>query len=147
MSPTADNTGWYIRQWDEHSIPESELILTGQQLNDGLLPLPTGMPSPTKINGIQKEPRSSLGQWEHPAINPWRIKARRRRVVAYPVLGYCDDTSGNRSKKWNEHNSYLFTPAGLERQHAQQEANIHFVCTSDSAEPLEMLDAIATEFE
>ncbi|KAJ7232926.1 hypothetical protein C8J57DRAFT_1250282 [Mycena rebaudengoi] len=39
---------------------------------------------------------------------------------------YCDDTSGNLSKKWNEHNSFLFTPAAL---------------------PLEMLDGILDQLD
>ena len=60
---------------------------------------------------------------------------------------YCDDTSGNRSKKWNEHNSYLMTAAGLPREDAQREYNIQFLCTSNIAPPLEMLEAIVDQFE
>ncbi|KAI0272445.1 hypothetical protein BC834DRAFT_347611, partial [Gloeopeniophorella convolvens] len=33
--------------------------------------------------------------------NPWRAKANGRRVVALPIFLYCDDTSGNMSKRWN----------------------------------------------
>jgi ribulose-5-phosphate 4-epimerase/fuculose-1-phosphate aldolase len=60
---------------------------------------------------------------------------------------YCDDTSGNLSKKWNEHNSFLFTPAGLPRTEAQKEFNIHFLSTSNIAPPLEMLDGIVEQLE
>jgi hypothetical protein len=60
---------------------------------------------------------------------------------------YCDDTSGNVSKKWNEHNSFLMTPAGLPREHSQKEYNIHFLCTSNLARPLEMLDGIVEQLE
>ncbi|KAJ7795541.1 hypothetical protein B0H14DRAFT_2391532 [Mycena olivaceomarginata] len=45
---------------------------------------------------------------------------------------YCDDTSGNVSKQWNEHNNFPMTPAGLPREEAQKEYNIHFLCTSNS---------------
>jgi hypothetical protein len=60
---------------------------------------------------------------------------------------YCDDTSGNLSKKWNEHNSFLFTPAGLPRTEAQKEFNIHFLSTSNIAPPLEMMDGIIEQLE
>jgi ribulose-5-phosphate 4-epimerase/fuculose-1-phosphate aldolase len=60
---------------------------------------------------------------------------------------YCDDTSGNVSKKWNEHNSFLVTPAGLPREEAQKEYNIHFLSTSNIAPPLEMLDGIVEQLE
>lgn len=60
---------------------------------------------------------------------------------------YCDDTSGNVSKKWNEHNSFLFTPAGLSRSETHVEFNIHFLSTSNIAPPLEMLDGILDQLE
>jgi hypothetical protein len=60
---------------------------------------------------------------------------------------YCDDTSGNTSKKWNEHNSYLFTLAGLPREQAAKEYNVHFLCTSNKAPPLEMLDGVLDQIE
>jgi hypothetical protein len=60
---------------------------------------------------------------------------------------YCDDTSGNLLKKWNEHNSFLFLPAGLPREQSQKEYNIHFLSTSNIAPPLEMLDGIVKQLE
>ncbi|KAJ7821505.1 hypothetical protein B0H13DRAFT_2241737 [Mycena leptocephala] len=81
-------------------------------------------PDPSKIKGIQ-----------------WC------RTHAFPIWLYCDDTSGNLSKKWNEHNSFLFTPAGLSREQAAKEFNIHFLCTSNIAPPLEMLDGILDQLE
>lgn len=60
---------------------------------------------------------------------------------------YCDDTSGNMSKKWNEHNSFLFTLAGLPREHMAKEYNIHFLCTSNLAPPLEMMDGVVSQIE
>ncbi|KAJ7694308.1 hypothetical protein B0H14DRAFT_2419202, partial [Mycena olivaceomarginata] len=63
--------------------------------------------------------------------NSWRKKASGHRVLSFPMWLYCDDTSGNMSKKWNKHNSFLFTAAGLPRQHVHQESNIHFLSTSD----------------
>lgn len=79
--------------------------------------------------------------------NTWRERAKGSRVYAFPIWLYCDDTSGNISKKWNEHNSFLFTPAGLPREQSQKEFNIHFLSTSNIAPPLEMLDGILDQLE
>lgn len=59
-------------------------------------------------------------KWSYSSVdeNPWWAKAKGTRVFAFPIWLYCDDTSGNLSKKWNAHNSFLFTPAGLPREEA-----------------------------
>jgi hypothetical protein len=86
--------------------------------------------------------------WTDPAIgNYWRGLAHGARVVCFPIWLYCDDMSGNLSKKWNKHNSFLFSAAGLPRVLVQQEYNIHFLCTSNLAPPLEMLDGIVMQLE
>ncbi|KAK7464371.1 hypothetical protein VKT23_006538 [Stygiomarasmius scandens] len=77
--------------------------------------------------------------------NPWRARARGHRCLAFPLWLYCDDTSGNTSKKWNKHNSFLMIPAGLPREHSSKEYNVHFLSTSNIAPPLEMLDGIADQ--
>ncbi|KAJ3715764.1 hypothetical protein C8R42DRAFT_704476 [Lentinula raphanica] len=79
--------------------------------------------------------------------NPWRQRANGAQVLSYPIWLYCDDTSGNTSKRWNEHNSFLFTSAGLDRSESSKEYNIHFLATSNSAPPLEMLDGIADQIQ
>lgn len=79
--------------------------------------------------------------------NRWRAIADGARVYSFPIWLYCDDTSGNLSKKWNKHNSFLFTPAGLPRRFVHQEYNVHFLCTSNIAPPLEMLDGIVDQLE
>jgi hypothetical protein len=94
-------------------------------------------------------PEESL-KWGHtdPNVgNRWRQAAGGRRVMALPLWLYCNDTSGNLSKKWNGHNSFLFTLAGLPREHAQKEYNVHFLSTSNSAPPLEMLDGVVDQIE
>ena len=60
---------------------------------------------------------------------------------------YCDDTSGNSSKKWNKHNSFLFNLAGLPKEEVHKEYNIHFLCTSNVAPPLEMSEGIVKQLE
>ncbi|KAK7007194.1 hypothetical protein R3P38DRAFT_3325581 [Favolaschia claudopus] len=79
------------------------------------------------------------GSHNNPSIgNAWRERAKGSRVVAFPIWMYCDDTSGN---------LFLFTPAGLSREQAAKEFNIHFLCTSNIAPPLEMLDGILDQLE
>jgi hypothetical protein len=79
--------------------------------------------------------------------NRWRVLAKGHRTLALPLWLYCDDTSGNTSKKWNEHNSFLFTLAGLPREHASKEYNVHFLCTSNLAPPLEMMEGVVSQIE
>jgi hypothetical protein len=92
------------------------------------------------VNGsVKRKP------WLHPHRNPWRAKAKGKRVLSVPLWLWCDDTSGNQSKKWNKHNSFLFTLAGLPRHQQQSAFNIHFLATSNIASPLEMLEGIKNE--
>jgi hypothetical protein len=91
-----------------------------------------------------------LSCWRHtnPVLgNHWRVLAKGHRTLALPLWLYCDDTSGNMSKKWNEHNSFLFTLAGLPRDHCAKEYNVHFLCTSNLAPPLEMMDSVVSQIE
>ncbi|KAF8240053.1 hypothetical protein L208DRAFT_892589 [Tricholoma matsutake] len=109
-----------------------------------------GLPSPTSIIGIfdPLSGRHSTWTFTDPSVgNRWRTLSHGARIVAFPIWMYCDDTSGNLSKKWNEHNSFLFLPAGLPREQSQKEYNIHFLSTSNIAPPLEMLDGIVEQLE
>ncbi|KAF7964522.1 hypothetical protein HWV62_6259 [Athelia sp. TMB] len=112
-----------------------------------------GWPDPALVSakGAPKGIARS-GQWSADGLeveeceiispNPIRIKANGRRVLPLPIWFYCDDTSGNMSKKWNKHNSLLFTFAGLPREYAEVIYNIHFLATSNLAQPLEMFEAV-----
>ncbi|KAG2750187.1 hypothetical protein P692DRAFT_201906126 [Suillus brevipes Sb2] len=76
----------------------------------------SGLPRAYSIYGVEHELNGELQPWT--LTNPfegnrWRVRASGARVYAMPLWLYCDDTSGNLSKKWNKHNSFLFTPAGL----------------------------------
>jgi hypothetical protein len=79
--------------------------------------------------------------------NRWRVIAGGARVYSFPIWLYCDNVSGNQSKKWNKHYSFLFSAAGLPRVLFQHEYNVHFLCTSNIAAPLEMMDGIVSQLE
>ncbi|KAJ4497667.1 hypothetical protein C8R41DRAFT_894578 [Lentinula lateritia] len=92
----------------------------------------------------------TLTEWKltDPLVgNKWRQKANGAECLSFPIWLYCDDTSGNTSKRWNAHNSFLFTAAGLPRSEISKEYNVHFLATSNSAPTLEMLDGIADQLQ
>ena len=102
------------------------------------------------ILGVQHEQGGDIFPWTFtdPKVgNKWRVLSCGKRVYAFPIWLYCDDTSGNMSKRWNKHNSYLFTVAGLPQSELHKEYNVHFLCTSNVAPPLEMLDGILDQLE
>lgn len=77
----------------------------------------------------------------------WRQKSGGKPVYAVPLRCYCGDASGNKPKKWNKHNSWLFTLAALPRREASGDSNVRFLCVSNLAPPLEMLDGIADQIQ
>ncbi|KAI9626394.1 hypothetical protein KEM48_010454 [Puccinia striiformis f. sp. tritici PST-130] len=80
-----------------------------------------------------------------PLPNPWRKKANKKVIRNIPINLYCDDTSGNKSKKWNKHISYYFTLAGLPPKISNQQFNCHFLCTSNIATPLELGEMVVEQ--
>ncbi|KIY61625.1 hypothetical protein CYLTODRAFT_495162 [Cylindrobasidium torrendii FP15055 ss-10] len=143
---SAETDGWII----EGAFPLDVAA------HDLLFPMPDlvkihsshGLPDPRMINGIRQN--DSVQPWTvatTDGFNVWRARAKGRRVVSFPIWLYCDDTSGNMSKRWNKHNSFLFTAAGLPRREVHKESNIHFLCTSNIAPPLEMLDGVVEQLE
>jgi hypothetical protein len=96
------------------------------------------------------EPGGGVFKWTQtdPQVgNRWRVLAGGARVYSFPIWLYCDDVSGNQSKRWNKHYSFLFSAAGLPRALFQHEYHVHFLCTSNLAAPLEMMDGIVSQFE
>ncbi|KIY42805.1 hypothetical protein FISHEDRAFT_13886, partial [Fistulina hepatica ATCC 64428] len=74
-----------------------------------------------------------------------RAKSGGKQVFAIPLWLYCDNTSGNESKKWNKHISLLMTLAGLSPEKIHLLYSIHFLCTSNTASPLEMFAALVED--
>ncbi|KAL1722272.1 hypothetical protein EV715DRAFT_193061, partial [Schizophyllum commune] len=147
MSYTNGAAGWVVEQWRASEYPAARMMGNGQDLHAGLSMGP-GIPRATHIVGSSRAVDADhLCSWTRDPINPWRRRAGGARCVSYRNWMYCDDTSGNRSKKWNEHNSYLMVAAGLDGEHAHRESNVHFICTSNAAPPLEMLDGIMEDIE
>lgn len=159
--------GWRVIKCDDYTVPISEFLKSFPDLCEDVESARSPLPHPSIIVGELFMLRishiiftslldcidpvslaQSLWTFTNPVLgNHWRALAKGHRAVIFPVWMYCDDTSGNLSKKWNEHNSFLFTPAGLPRTECQKEYNIHFLCTSNLAPPLEMMDGVLEQLE
>lgn len=64
------------------------------------------------------------------------------RVIC-PLIVYSDDTSGNRSKKWNKFDYWCLLLAGLPRHENAKLSNIHFIGCSNQANCMEISAPIA----
>ncbi|KAG1735951.1 uncharacterized protein EDB91DRAFT_1238171 [Suillus paluster] len=140
--------GWVVENFHSFEVSEDDLLVSFK--NWDLSKATSGLPCTYSIYGVECEPNGKLQPWTltNPSEgNRWHVWASGARVFAMPLWLYCDDTSGNLLKKWNKHNSFLFTAAGLLQAEVHWEHNIHFLCTSNLAPPLEMLDGIVDQLE
>lgn len=62
-----------------------------------------------------------------------------------PLILFTDDTSGNKSKKWHQFDSWSLLLAGLPRHENSKMTNIHFICCSDVVSALGMAEGIVPE--
>ncbi|THU99664.1 hypothetical protein K435DRAFT_818510 [Dendrothele bispora CBS 962.96] len=140
--------GWNVIKCSNFEVPTSKFLKNFIDFRDDAVHY--DLPSPTTLFKVYDSNGAGFEKWKY--TNPdegnrWRKLAEGHRVVSFAMWMYCDDTSGNLSKKWNKHNSFLFTPAGLPWQESHKEYNVHFLCTSNLAPPLEMLDGIVDQLE
>lgn len=68
-------------------------------------------------------------------------------MVVAPILLYSDDTSGNKSKKWNKFDCWCLTLAGLPLCEARKFEHIHFVACSNNVSALEMSSALVDDLK
>ncbi|KAG8696163.1 hypothetical protein FRC09_008684 [Ceratobasidium sp. 395] len=146
LVPLSDRGGYAVDGRECFEVQESELLVALPDFR--VVHKEYDLPSPEHILALWQdgEPSHEV-PWMEPVENPWRARAGGKEVIAVPIMGYCDDTSGNLSKKWNKHNSYLFVLAGLPQEDTHSPFHVHFLATSNIASPLEMLEAITKEAE
>ncbi|KAI0073921.1 hypothetical protein K474DRAFT_1677553 [Panus rudis PR-1116 ss-1] len=146
LLPDREKQGWLVDRRHEYEIAERDLLLSFPQFRESHVRY--NLPTPTNLLGVITSGSDEITPWtltDPEKGNPWRERAKGHRVLAFPIWLYCDDTSGNVSKRWNKHNSFLFTAAGLPRRLVHKEYNIHFLSTSNIAAPVEMLDGIVQQ--
>ena len=161
-----NNMGWIVEEFKTVIVSQGELLFPFGSWGPSTLrrTLPDvncifGMFTPVMLihsylkitqGSMLEENADEIVPWTRtdPSIgNRWRPIADGARVYSFPIWLYCDDASGNQSKKWNKHYSFLFSAAGLPRALFQHEYNVHFLCTSNIAAPLEMMDGIVSQLE
>ncbi|RDB27987.1 hypothetical protein Hypma_002121 [Hypsizygus marmoreus] len=145
---TEHSSAWRVLSSNEFEVAQHEFLKNFPELESDAEMYK--IPKPSLIQDMFDRVESVSSPWmlTNPIVgNRWRALAKGSRVVSFAMWMYCDDTSGNVSKKWNEHNSFLFTPAGLPREQSQKEYNIHFLSTSNLAPPLEMMDGVVSQLE
>lgn len=74
-----------------------------------------------------------------------RDESEDRTVLVLPILLYCDDTSGNRSKKWNGFNLWCMLLAALSKEENGRLKNIHLLTCSNLVPPLQMARPIVDD--
>ncbi|KNZ45713.1 hypothetical protein VP01_7876g1, partial [Puccinia sorghi] len=83
-----------------------------------------------------------------PIPNPWQIRANGKKIICHvPINLFADDTSGNKSKRWNKHVSFCFKLSGLSPMITDMEYNCHFIGTSNVYGPLELAEPIVQELK
>ena len=68
-------------------------------------------------------------------------------MIMTPLVVFCDDTSGNKSKVWNKFESFCVLLAGLPLEQNTKLQNIHFVCTSNKVPVMEMARPLVDELK
>ncbi|KAI6144100.1 hypothetical protein BKA82DRAFT_4331110 [Pisolithus tinctorius] len=143
-------SGWIVEGHTEIEISERNLLVSFKNWN--ISQSTSVLPPAHNILGSENSHQAGLLLEPWTLTNPhegnhWHVLANGAYVYGFPIWLYCDDTSGNVSKRWNKHHSFLFTPAGLPHAAVHQEYNVHFLCTSNVAPPLEMLDGFVNQLE
>ncbi|KAH9816866.1 hypothetical protein DFH28DRAFT_890525 [Melampsora americana] len=77
--------------------------------------------------------------------NLWQEQENGLIIRHGTIMLYSDDTLGNQLKKWNKHDSFYFMLSGLPQSLTNQEYNIHFQVTTNSATVLELGEHIVDE--
>ncbi|KAI9430425.1 hypothetical protein H4582DRAFT_2113848 [Lactarius indigo] len=133
-------SGWVVEEYTTIVVPQDEFLIPFNTWDSSQFA--SGLPSARSIVGSILRPDGEVVPWSRtqPSVgNRWRVRASGAFVYCFPIWLYCDDVSGNQSKKWNKHYSFLFSPAGLPRAHFQKEYNCPF--------PLHMMDRIVEQLE
>ncbi|KAJ3785642.1 hypothetical protein GGU10DRAFT_427831 [Lentinula aff. detonsa] len=143
---------WYMLYpliTSESELAATQFLKNFEELKTNSEPL-YKLPHPSHLLEVLSADRQTKNAWSFTDPvegNHWRKLADGHRVVSFPIWMHCDDTSGNVSKKWNKHNSFLFTAAGLPRHESSKEYNVHFLSTSNIAPPLKMLDSVIDQLK
>lgn len=71
--------------------------------------------------------------------HPLRTLAAGLEVECLPLGLFIDDMSGNTSKQWSVHYSAYYSNLSLPRTLLDKQENVHFITTSATVSPMELL--------
>ena len=84
---------------------------------------------------------------EYTATNTIKQRANGKPVVIVPLMLYTDDTSGNKTKKWNKFDVYCLLLAGLPKESNTDLHNIHFITCSNNLSAIDMAQPIVEDLQ
>ena len=80
-------------------------------------------------------------------VHPSKANAKGLPVFNLPLILYSDDTSGNRSKKWNKLDVWALLLGGLPRSNNAKMENIHMITVSNQVAALDMTIPIVEDLQ
>lgn len=66
-------------------------------------------------------------------------------IVTVPLILFSDDSSGNRSKKWNKFDNWAMLLGGLPRSENAKTENIHLIAASNQVPAVGMCNSIVND--
>ncbi len=79
--------------------------------------------------------------------HPSKIAAAGKSTLTLPLVIFSDETSGNRSKKWNQLETYSMFLAALLRKEISKFSNIHFISASNLVDSVELEKEITNDLK
>ena len=77
--------------------------------------------------------------------HPTKVAAASKPTLTLPIVLFSDETSGNRTKKWNQLETYSVFLVALPRKEITKFSNIHFICASNLVNSVELGKEIAKD--
>ncbi|TPX58608.1 hypothetical protein PhCBS80983_g02992 [Powellomyces hirtus] len=132
------------------ALPETPVgqlfTLARHPLSSVTRPVEDLLPSASITMVVKQEADGAILNIQAP-VNHWRQTANGRWILVVPLVMFCDGSSGNISKQWNNHDTWIFTLAGLPFDQQSSDYHQHFVCTSNGLDGMEMTSAIVAQLK
>ena len=76
-----------------------------------------------------------------------KVVASGLPIIISPLILFSDDTSGNRSKKWNKFDYWCLTLAGLPASESRMFHNMHFLSCTNQMSSLDIVGPLVEDLE
>ena len=78
-------------------------------------------------------------------VHPLKAIASGKRVINIGLYLFSDETSGSKTKQWNNHESISYRLMNLPFEMSQSEDRVRYLCVSKDVPAMDMLDAVYKE--